>query len=140
MSGKNLRQRGFLLTELIVALTVLGILMTGFALSLHAFAQFNRYQLERRRCIAAAEAQLDSMTVTGRPIPNEDFQRLWPGLAVSIDESPGEGQWQGTKLVRVTTSGKSFRNKVRVCLCRYILTDVVSQYTAGQETLAEGRR
>lgn len=140
MSGRNPRQRGFLLTELIVALSVLGILMTGFALSLHAFAQFNSYQLVRQRCIAAAQAELDSMTATGKPVPGEDFERLWPGLTVSIDESPGVGQWQGMKLVQATTSGKSFRNKVQVRLCRYISTDVVAQCTSGQEPLAEGRR
>jgi prepilin-type N-terminal cleavage/methylation domain-containing protein len=148
MSGRNPRQRGFLLTELIVALTVLGILMTGFALSLHAFAQFNSYQLVRQRCIAAAQAELDSMTATGKPVPGEDFERLWPGLTVSIDESPGVGQWQGMKLVNVTTNGKSFRSKVQVRLCRYIWdpagrepsTDVVAQYTEEREPLAEGRR
>jgi prepilin-type N-terminal cleavage/methylation domain-containing protein len=140
MSGRNSKQHAFLLTELIVALTVLGILMTGFALSLHAFAQFNSYQLVRQRCIAAAQAELDSMTATGKPVPGEDFERLWPGLTVSIDESPGVGQWQGMKLVQATTSGKSFRNKVQVRLRRYISSDVVAQYTEEREPLAEGRR
>lgn len=148
MPGRNPRQRGFLLTELIVTLTVLGILMTVFALSLHAFAKFNGCQLVRQRCIAAAQAELDSITATGKPVPVEDFERLWPGLTVSIDRSPGIGQWQGMKLVKVTTSGKSFRNKVQSRLCRYIWdpaerepsTDVVAQYTSGQEPLAEGQQ
>jgi prepilin-type N-terminal cleavage/methylation domain-containing protein len=140
MSGRNPRQRGFLLTELIVTLTVLGILMTVFALSLHAFAKFNGCQLVRQRCIAAAQAELDSITTTGKPVAGEDFERLWPGLTVSIDQSPGAGQWQGMKLVKVTTSGKSFRNKVQIHLSRYVSDDGIARHTAGQEPLAEGRR
>jgi len=139
MTGRNPRERGFLLTELIVTLTVLGILMTVFAMSLRAFAEFNSCQLVRQRCIAAAQAQLDSIVATGKPVAGEDFERLWHGLTVSIDQSPGAGQWQGMKLVKVTTTGKSFRSKVQVRLCRYISTDVVAQYTERQEHLAEGR-
>jgi len=120
---KDKRYSGFLWTELTVGLTLLGILLISFALSLHAFAKFNRYQLVRQRCIAAAQAQLDSLTVTGKPIPVEDFERLWPRLTVSIKNSEGTGQWAGTQLVEVTTKGKSFRNEVKVQLSRYILDE-----------------
>ena len=51
MSGKNKRYEGFLLTELTVSMTILGILVAGLALSLHGFAKFNRYQLVRQQCI-----------------------------------------------------------------------------------------
>jgi len=114
MSRRNPRPSGFLLTELIVSLTVLGVLMVGFALSLHAFAKFNRYQLVRQRCIAAAQAQLDSISVTGKPVPEEEVRRLWPGLTVSIHESAGTGQWQGMRLVQVTAAGSA----VSSSLCR----------------------
>ena len=123
MTGKNKRYSGFLWTELTVGLTLLGILLISFALSLHAFAKFNRYQLVRQRCIAATQAQLDSLTVTGKLIPNEDFKRLWPRLAVSIKNSEGNGQWAGTQLVEVTTKGKNFRSDVKVQLSRYISDD-----------------
>lgn len=123
MSGKNKRYAGFLLTEIMVSLTVLGILLAGLALSLHGFAKFNRYQLVRQHCIAAAQAQLDSITATGKPIPDEDFKRLWPKLNVSIEDSAGIGQWKGMRLVKVTTSGNSFDKKVEIELCRYILAD-----------------
>lgn len=127
MSGKNKIYDGFLLTEMTVALTVTGILLVGFALSLHAFATFNRYQLVRQRCIAAAQAELDSIAVTGKPIPAEDFKRLWPMLSVSIKKSAGTGQWEGMKLVEVTTKGKSFRSEVKVRLSRYILTESINE-------------
>jgi len=127
VSGKNKIYDGFLLTEMTVALTVTGILLVGFALSLHAFATFNRYQLVRQRCIAAAQAELDSIAVTGKPVPSEDFKRLWPMLSVSIKKSAGTGQWEGMKLVEVTTKGKSFRSEVKVRLSRYILTESINE-------------
>ena len=121
MSGKNKKYGGFLFTDLVVGLTVLGILLAGLALSLHGFAKFNHYQLLRQRCTAAAQAELDSIAITGRPIPDEALKRLWPKVSVSIQQSEGAGQWEGMKLVKVTASGKSFRKQVKVQLSRYIL-------------------
>lgn len=121
MSGKNKKYGGFLFTDLVVGLAVLGILLTGLALSLHGFAKFNHYQLLRQRCIAAAQAELDSIAITGRPIRDEALERLWPKVSVSIQQSEGAGQWEGMKLVKVTASGKSFRKQVKVQLSRYIL-------------------
>jgi len=127
VSGNKKNNDGFLVAEITVALTVLGAVLVGFALSLHTFAKFNRYQLERQRCIAAAQAQLDSITATGKPIPAEDFERLWPRLTVSIKNSAGTGQWEGIQLVEVTTKGKSFRNEVNVRLSRYILAESITE-------------
>jgi len=110
---------------------VLGILLVGLALSLNGFAKFNRYQLVRQQCIAAAQAELDSMTSTGKAIPDEDLKRLWPKLSVSIKNSIGTGQWQGLKLIEVTASGMAFSKEVRVQLSRYVLED---------EHLAEAER
>jgi type II secretory pathway pseudopilin PulG len=125
--GKNKKYDGFLLAEMIVALTVTGMLLVGFALALHAFATFNRYQLVRQRCIAAAQAQLESIAVTGKQISTEDFERLWPKLDVSVKKSAGTGQWKDMKLVEVTTQGKSFRKEVKVQLSRYILTGSIKE-------------
>lgn len=122
MSGRNAKHRGFLLTELIVSMSVLGILLAGLAFSLTGFAKFNRYQLVRQQCIAAAQAQLDSITATGRTIPDEDFSRLWPGLTVAVKQTPGAGQWLGMQRVEVTVSGKSARTEVSIRLSRYILS------------------
>ncbi|MBL7186670.1 MAG: type II secretion system protein [Phycisphaerae bacterium] len=119
MSGKNKRHEGFLLTEITVSMTILGILVAGLALSLHGFAKFNRYQLVRQQCIAAAQAELESMAATGGPIPDEDFARLWSNLSISIKKSPGTGQWLSMELVEVTAVGKSFRKEVKIQLSRY---------------------
>lgn len=131
MKCKYKKYRGFLLTEITVAMIVLGILLVGLALSLNGFAKFNRYQLVRQQCIAAAQAELDSMTATGNAIPDEDLKRLWPKLSVSIKNSIGTGQWQGLKLIEVTASGMAFSKEVRVQLSRYLLED---------EHLAEAER
>ncbi len=120
MFGINKRHGGFLLTEIIVALSVLGLLLGGLGVSLAGFARFNRYQLTRQQCIAAAQAQLESITATSKPIPDQEFTRLWPGLAVSIREIPGVGQWQGLTLVEVTASDKSRRKSADVQMSRYI--------------------
>ena len=121
MFGKNKKYSGFFLTEIIVASGILGILLVGLAMSLYGFAKFNRYQLVRQQCIAAAQAELDSITTTGKPIPNEDFKRLWPKLEINIETSAGTEQWQGLSLVEVTTNGMSYRKEVKVKLARYVL-------------------
>lgn len=103
-----------------VGLTTLGMLIIGLALTMHGFTKFNSYHLIRQRCVAAAQAQLDSFAATGEPVPDEVFNSLWPKLDISIDESPGQGQWQSIKLVKVTAKGKSFGKDVIISLSRYI--------------------
>jgi hypothetical protein len=121
VSGKCKKEYGgFLVFELIMALIAFTILIGGLALSLQAFAKFNQYQLVRQRCIAAAQAQLDSLSVTGEAINDEDFERLWPDLSVSIQEWEGVGQWKGMRRVRVITRGKSYPKEVKVKMSRYI--------------------
>lgn len=121
MFVKNGKHGGFVLTEIAVAMAILGIVLAGLALSLHGFAKFNSYQLVRQGCIAAAQAELDCMTSTGRQIPDEDFGRLWPKLSVSVRKAAGTGQWQGMDLVEVTASGRNFRTEVSIRLSRYVL-------------------
>jgi type II secretory pathway pseudopilin PulG len=124
MSRKKTRYGGFLLAEIIVALTVMAMLLAGLAFSMNGMAKFNRYQLVRQQCIAAAQAQLDSLTATGKPIEDEDFSRIWPQLSVSIEKSAGQGQWQAAQLVKVTASGNSFHKNVEIQLSRYVSRDI----------------
>ena len=123
MSDKNEKYRGFLFTEVIVALTILGILLIGLVVSLDAFRRFNHYQLVKQRCTSAAQAQLDSVTATGESIRDEDFKRLWPKLSVSFEKSAGTGQWEGMKLVKVAARGNSLDKEVKVKLSRYVLRE-----------------
>ena len=126
MSAENRRHEGFLLTEIVVSMTILGILVAALALSLHGFAKFNRYQLVRQQCTAAAQAELESMAATGAPVTDEDFDRLWSDLDVSIKKSPGTGQWSAMELVEVTTVGRSFDREVKIQLSRYFPGDAPS--------------
>ena len=121
---------GFLFAEIAVSLTVMAMLLAGIAFSLNGIAKFNHYQLVKQQCIAGAQAQLDSLTATGKQVEDEDFKRIWPQLSVSIEKSGGQGQWQGTQLVKVKTTGKYLRKQVTIELSRYISMN---------ETLTEGK-
>ena len=139
MSGKCRKYGGFLWTEAAVAIIVMGVVLVTFALLLDGFRRFNNYQLVRQRCIAAAGAQLDSITATGKPICDKDIERLWPKLNVSIKKSPGTGQWREMTLVEVTACGRSFHNEVKIRLSRYISQDQLSQGQTPATPTAEGK-
>lgn len=124
------KYNGFLLVEIVVGFTILGALLIGLALSLQGFAKLNLYQLVKQNCIAAGQAQLDCIASTGKPISDETFKKLWPKLDVSVSQTEVTGQWEGTKLVEVTTKGRSFNKNVKVQLSRYI---TIEQSSAGQE-------
>jgi type II secretory pathway pseudopilin PulG len=126
MAGKTEKHRGLLMAEMIIALTVLAVLLVMFALSMAGFRKLNHYHLVKQRCISAAQATLDSYAVTGIAIDQNDFDRLWPGVSVQIEESEGAGQWKGLKLITVTAGGVSFRNRPAVQLSRYFPKDYVS--------------
>lgn len=120
MNHKHRRNSGFLLTEMIVAAMTLGLIAAVLALSVYTFSRLNHYHLVTQHCIAAAQAQLDSITATSKPIPEEDFQRLWPRITISMEETPGTGQWEGMKLAKATATGHSYRTKVKIQLSRYV--------------------
>jgi type II secretory pathway pseudopilin PulG len=130
MFCKKRRYGGFFLAEMTVSMTILAMLLASVAFSLNGIAKFNSYQLVRQQCIAAAQAELDSLTATGKSIPEEDVSRIWPRISISIEKSAGDGQWLGTQLVEVTASGRSFRKEVKIQLSRYFPGDV---------SLAEGK-
>lgn len=130
MLRKKRRYGGFIFAEIAVSLTIMAMLLAGIAFSMNGIAKFNHYQLIRQQCIAAAQAELDSLTATGKPINDDDFSRIWPQLNVSIEKSTGKGQWQVTQLVKVTTTGRYLRKHVFIELSRYI---------AKNEPLTEGK-
>ena len=119
------------MTELIVSLTVLGMLMIAFAISLNGFRRLNYYQFTRQRCVSAAQATLDSVAVTGKAINETDANRLWPGVIIKIDESEGTGQWKGLKLISVSACGAALNKKVEVRLSRYFSKGDIAISKAG---------
>lgn len=129
MTREKVIYHGFIMTELIVSLTVLAMILIAFAISLDGFKRLNHYQLVRQHCISAAQATLDSIAVTGAGIDEGDLKRLWPNVSIQIDESEGTGHWKGLKLITVTASSASLTKKAEVCLSRYFQKDDVSMGT-----------
>ena len=118
---KKRKNAGFLWIELATAMAVIAIILTSLAVSLNGFRKFNNYQMVRQRCISAAQAQLDSIAVSGSAIGKKDFTRLWPKLDISIEKTDGTDQWKGLKLFTVKTKAKSFSKDIEIELNRYIL-------------------
>ena len=116
---RKIKNNGYLLAEMTIALAVLGTIMVCMALGLKTFGNFNRYQFARQRCISAAQAQLDSIAATGNPISQEDNERLWPKTTIEIEQSDGSGQWEGLKLIKVKAITKSLRKDVIIEMARY---------------------
>jgi len=114
------RRRGWTLVEAVISISVLSLMLGGITTVLHLAGKSNRYMLLRQRCIAAAQAQLDSVSATGAAVGDEDFRRLWPGLKSSVERRAGRGQWEGLQLVRVTVTGRAGDKTVSVKLARYI--------------------
>jgi type II secretory pathway pseudopilin PulG len=114
----EMRQRGFLTVEVLTATALLGVIIAGLAVSINGFSSFNYRQWARQRCAAAALAQLDSLTATGRPIESQELKRLWPEVELSMIRTPAEQPWAGLELVEVTAVAK----RVTVRLVRYIRT------------------
>jgi len=114
------RQYGFLMAELIVAFTLLGVIVVGLAVSIHGFGMFNRYEWARQRCLAAAQAQLDSVAVRQVSIDADTCARLWPGVTVAVEQQPGAGQWAGLQLIEVTATAQAGPRKATVQLARYV--------------------
>ena len=115
---------GFLITELIVTLAVLCTVLTCFAMLLGHIRDLGKYNLYRQRCIQAANAQLDSISATGKPLPEEKLKSLWKEVTTQIAEASGTEQWQGLKLVKVKSTAHLGRKEIAVELARYINKNV----------------
>ncbi len=118
---KRRKNNGWVATEVVVSIGILALLFFVLTSSMIIARKFNKLQLVRQQCIAAGEAQLDSIAATGEAISKGDSERLWPGIKFDVIQSPGSGQWEGMRLIKVTTVGRSVnRTKdVKVELCRY---------------------
>ena len=113
------RPGGFSVPECMIALSVLGMMAGMGAYAFSQAGQSNQRHTAKRQCLAAAEAQLESIAQTGEPLPADELSRLWPGVDVSLDLRPGQGHWEGT--VRYTATARSTREAgVAVTLERYV--------------------
>lgn len=110
---------GFLITELIVTLGVLLTILACFATLLGQVRELGRYNLCRQQCTQAAMAQLDSISVTGKPLPGDKINELWDGVTTKIEIADGVGQWEGMKLVKVRSASYLRHKEIVIELARY---------------------
>ena len=106
--------------DMLVGIAVLGMVIAGFAVTQDHFRRANALHWLRVRCVDAAQAQLDSLAATGRAIPAEQSERLWPGIKLEVDTQPGKGAWRGLSLARASAGGRAGRAEVKVELARYV--------------------
>jgi Tfp pilus assembly protein PilV len=123
VSDRVNKHSGFMMAELIVAFTLLSMIVVGLAISIHGFGMFNRYQWARQQCLAAAQAQLDSIAARQVSIDAETCARLWPGVVISVEKEPGAGQWAGLQLIEVTATAQAGPRQTTVELARYVQPD-----------------
>ncbi|OHB68775.1 MAG: hypothetical protein A2Y77_11300 [Planctomycetes bacterium RBG_13_62_9] len=131
-----MRHKGFFLAELLVSIAMLGLLIGGLAVSMNGFSAFNECQWARQRCTAAAQAQLDSITATGRPVEPQELSRLWLDVTVSVERTAADTPWHGLDLVRVVATAQAGPRKVTVRLARYARTEDGGQKTEDGEQKA----
>ena len=109
-----------MLTELTIAIGLLvglGICATTF---LHRSGQLNGHLHGQMRCLAAAEAQLDSLATRREPLAVGVVERFWPGVAVTVDQEPGRGDWAGLTRLHVEATTTVNGRDVAVQLARYV--------------------
>ena len=113
-------QRGWMTLELVVALVVLVAMISALGSLMYSSGMYNQLLLARRQCYAAGQAQLDCITKTGRPVPPDEFARIWPGVECAVRRVPGAGEWSTLELVEVSVRTR-VRNKTVEVLCnRYV--------------------
>lgn len=114
------RAPGYLAMEAFVSILLLAMLGASYAMLQRSTGALNRNCLARQRCILAAQAQLDSLTATGRSLDDAEVARLWPGVRTLVRRAPGEGQWQGLVLATATATAEIDGRSVKVELARYL--------------------
>lgn len=119
-SKHNSNRRGSITVEFTVALAIMVLIFSLVIASLEQVGKVNRGQWARQQCLAAAQAQLDSLSAVGRAIPESDWQRLWPRIDCTIEQTDGEGDWQGLALTQVTARTRLEGREIEVTSRRYI--------------------
>jgi len=115
---------GWTIAENILALSILGALLGGLAVTQNEGRKFNAIMLTRQRCVAAAQAQLDSIAATSRPLDDVRIEELWPGVRLTVEQTDGRDLWAGLRLVKVTASATSAGRDIKVTLSRYLPAEV----------------
>lgn len=108
-----------MLIEVVVSITLLGMILGGLSLTQRATRGHNAIQLARQHCIAAGEAQLDRLAACGLAMDPAQVESLWPGVRTQLAVAEGQGTWQGLKLVTVQATTRVQSRTVSEALSRY---------------------
>ena len=114
------RAAGWVAIEAMVGTVLLGMILTGVIAALNLTARVNRHHLAKQRGLAAAMAQLDSLSATGEPIAEADLNRLWPRVKLTLERTPGKGDWVGLTLCKAVAVADNREGPVTVALARYL--------------------
>jgi hypothetical protein len=116
----KIKHQGSITIEVITAIFLLLVLTTALLTSLRFYGYYNRLQWTRQRCLAAAQAQLDTLMIQNTPLSREDIERLWPGVKCTIEKQPGQAEWKGLDLYTTTTTAQVHKHIVSIQMKRYI--------------------
>ncbi len=110
MNKRKQKSLAFLLVEATVALGILAVMLGVFASLMSSGFRANKQVYARQKCILAALAQLDSLSVTGKPLNADQVEQLWPGVTISVSIESGAGTYAGYNchkaVARITEAGK----------------------------------
>ena len=120
MKRHRYKYKGWLSAEMIAAVAVLAILIGVLGTLGSAFKRTSDLRWLRQQMTAAGQAQMDAIAVTGEPIDEATFARLWPKVTCRIAQSTGTGQWAGLTEVTLTLSAEKRGKTVQTTLTRYI--------------------
>ena len=121
MTVSRRHREGWVLVEAIVSVGVMGTMLAVLTIAQGRFGTFNAVQLARERCVAASQAELDSIAATGDPLGPQQRAQAWGGVRTKIEQAPGEGDWAGMTRVKVTASTTVKGRDVTIALHRYLL-------------------
>lgn len=118
--GKSYGPGGWIITEILVGLVVLGILLSVMTqLIIRSRTVSKRFQL-KQQCITAIQAQLDSIQFGQGKLAEDEIKANWPKVDLKVKASPAEGKWIGFTLYEVTGRYKAGPNVRSVVLSRYV--------------------
>jgi Tfp pilus assembly protein PilV len=112
--------RGVILTEAVVSLVVAAVVMAA-AIDVRIRARREaRKAMLYQQCVAAGQAQLESLSAGGGQFEAETVDELWPDIRLETTRTPGTGDWQGLDLATVRAEGKDGQVQTGVTLRRYV--------------------
>lgn len=79
------------------------------------------YYLLRQQGLAACMAQLDCLSAGLAPMDEQTVKTHWPRLQVTLEQTPGEGEWDGLMLTGVQARAYGHNGReIIVSLNRYV--------------------